>query len=75
MSFDDYKNEVTTKVNEWLNTLSSGRIKEADDLKEAAGDMIAGWKENYPRRKEQILDIVDGVQEDFWKAFDNRDKK
>lgn len=74
MNFDDYKKDVTEKLNEWLTTLTSGRIKEADELKESAGDLIAGFKENFPRRKKEIQEFVDGIQNDFWKALDKDEK-
>jgi len=74
MNFDEYKDDVTKKVNEWLETLTSGRVKEAANLKESTGDLISGFKESFPQRKEEIQRFVDDIQADFWKAFDKKEK-
>lgn len=67
MNFDQYKHDVGEALDKWLGALQNGTKSASDDLKEAAGDLIAGWKESFPRRKADIERFVDEKMVTFFK--------
>ena len=56
--FEDFRRDVLAKMDEWSKALMSKASSEAPIIKEEAEDLIAGWKNAFPRRREEISRIV-----------------
>lgn len=70
MNFEQYKTDVGNALDKWLNTVQNGSRSAAEELKESTGDLIAGWKDSFPRRREEIQKFVDETMEKFFKEHE-----
>lgn len=67
MDFEQYRKDVFAGLEKWINTLTSGNVNDARELKENVGDLVSGWKDNWPRRRDEIESIVVNKIEQLFK--------
>ena len=67
MNFEQYKEDVEKSMKKWLDTMQVGSRAATEELKESTGDLIAGWKESFPRRREEIQAFIDDTMYNFFK--------
>jgi hypothetical protein len=58
-TFDEFRADVLAKMTEWGKALANKGQAEARLVRDEAEDLIAGWKNAYPRRINEIRDTVD----------------
>lgn len=58
MDFDTFSRDVLAKMDEWAKAIHEKTKEEAAVIKEEGEDLIAGWKNAYPRRRNEISGIV-----------------
>lgn len=70
MSFDEYTKLVFEGLDKWIKMLYNGSITEANDLKESVGDLVAGFKDNFPRRRKEIDMLVEAHMAARFKEYE-----
>jgi hypothetical protein len=58
VNFDQYAADVAEVMDAWLNSMGRVNKSREAELKEAAGDLITGWKESFPKRRAEIDRLV-----------------
>jgi hypothetical protein len=54
MTYDEYEEAVSKALDEWTDIAKRASLKKAAPSKQAAEDLIAEWKNSFPKRQARI---------------------